>query len=273
MGADVVNLCSLSPTEKHSQMEATMGFLPDDYQAPERNEGGAYFKPKKGDNRVRILSSAIFGYQYWNDQNKPVRSKKHPGSPVDRRINDQGKPEAIKFFWACVIWNYELQAVAIWEFTQGSIQRAIENLNDSEEWGDPREYDLTIKRSGEGLDTEYAVIPSPPKPLTDAVKQVYTAANIDLTALYRGENPFGGESATTGMAGRAALMAETLGYFEQLKWSKKACSAYIQKKFKKPTRDELTDQQLAELAFHLIGEIEAIDQALNADLQDVLAAF
>jgi len=241
-----------------------MGFLPDDYQAPERNEGGAYFKPKKGDSKIRILSQPIVGYQYWNDQNKPVRSKKHPGNPADRRINDQGKPEPIKFFWACVIWVAESESVAIWEFTQGSIQRAIENLNDSDEWGDPREYDLTVKRSGDGLETEYAVIPSPPKPLSEAVKQAYSAANIDLTALYRGENPFSGESATTGLAGRTELMAETLAYFEQLKWTKKACSAYIQEKFLVPTRDELTDQQLAELAFHLIGEIEGVEAATAA---------
>ena len=233
-----------------------MGFLPDDYIKPERNEGGAYFKPKKGDNRIRILSQPIVGYQYWNDQNKPVRSKKHPGNPPDRRINDQGKPEPIKFFWACVIWVVESESIAIWEFTQGSIRQAIENLDDSAEWGDPREYDITIKRSGEGLETEYAVIPSPPKPLSDAAKQAYTTANIDLTAIYRGENPFSGESATNGMVSRADLMAETLGYFQQLGWNSKKCSAYIKDRFKVATRDELTDQQLTDLAFHLIGEIE-----------------
>lgn len=178
-----------------------MGFLPVDYQAPERTSGGQYFKPKDGANRIRLLSSPIVGYSYWTPDNKPKRSKQHPGNPSDRRLNDQGKPDPIKFFWALIIWDYGSQQVCIWEFTQGSIQRAIENLNDSDEWGDPREYDLTIKRSGTGLETEYAVIPSPPKAVAADIKAAYEACGINLTALFRGENPFAGNSESGNRSG------------------------------------------------------------------------
>ncbi len=57
---------------------------------------------------------------------------------------------------------------------------------------DPREYDLTINRKGQKLDTEYTVQPSPSKPLSADVKAAYEAKPINLEALFEGANPFEG---------------------------------------------------------------------------------
>lgn len=61
---------------------------------------------------------------------------------------------------------------------------------------------------------------------------------------------------------RSELMQETGELFKQLKWSSKACAAYIQEKYRVPTRNEMTTEQLSDLAFQLIGEIETIEAAL-----------
>jgi hypothetical protein len=46
----------------------------------------------------------------------------------------------------------------------------IYDLVENADWGDPDSYDITIKRTGTGLDTEYSVAPSP-KTKLDADKQ------------------------------------------------------------------------------------------------------
>ena len=59
------------------------------------------------------------------------------------------------------MWNYQDSAVQISELTQFTIQSAIADLVESEDWGDPRGYDLTVNRKGKSLETEYTVQPSP----------------------------------------------------------------------------------------------------------------
>lgn len=41
----------------------------------------------------------------------------------------------------------------------------IFDLKENEEWGDPEEYDITMKRTGEGTDTKYTFMPSAKKSL------------------------------------------------------------------------------------------------------------
>jgi hypothetical protein len=48
-------------------------FLPTNYEVPVSD--GNYMKLKIGENRFRVLSSAIVGYEYWTKDNKPVRSR------------------------------------------------------------------------------------------------------------------------------------------------------------------------------------------------------
>lgn len=176
-----------------------MGFLPSVEKRPVRpsSGGGNYFRPNNGKNKVRILSDAVLGYLYWNTQGKPVRSVDHPGNPTDIRISDKtGSPESIKFFWAMVVWDYEKEQLGIWEVTQGTIQDQIEAIADNEDWGHPRDYDLTITRTGEGLGTKYNVQPSPKKAVSKEIVDAYKEAAINLKALFVGGNPFEGGGST-----------------------------------------------------------------------------
>ncbi|MBW4469200.1 MAG: hypothetical protein KME45_02945 [Stenomitos rutilans HA7619-LM2] len=169
-----------------------MGFLPAVESRPVRTSGGGnYFRPQDGKNKVRILSDATVGYVYWNNQNKPVRSMEHPGNPTDIRLSDKtGKPESIKYFWAMVVWDYAKEQLAIWEITQVSVQDQLEAFYDNDEWGHPNGYDITISRSGNGMDTKYTVQPSPAKPAAKDTITAYKEAAINLEALLTGDNPF-----------------------------------------------------------------------------------
>lgn len=159
-----------------------MTFLPTDYEAPS-NEGN-YFRFKKGENRFRILSSAIVGFEYWNRDNKPVRQvQAWEEVPEDAKKNDNGGFQ--KHFWAFVVWNYDAKKAQIMEITQITIQNAIGAYVDNSKWGDPKAYDFLIEAKGDGLEREYTVIAEPhtPAPKVDI-------SQINLTALFLSEDPF-----------------------------------------------------------------------------------
>ena len=161
-------------------------FLPENYEAPKSESG--YMKLKQGENRFRVLSSAIVGWEYWN---KPIRSKEpFEGTPADARLN-QGKFSP-KHFWAFVVWSYQDKKIQILQLTQAGIQRDIEGFVQDADYGDPKTYDTLIKREGETLnDTKYNVIPKPPKPTDPEILNAYKEMTINLPQLYVGGNPFG----------------------------------------------------------------------------------
>lgn len=156
-------------------------FMPVGYEAPKT--GGKYLKLEKGENKFRILSKPIIGWEDWKD-NKPMRS----------RMNDKPSPHdptrPVKHFWAFTVWCYKTSEIKVMEITQRTIQSAIETLSKDSDWGSPFGYDLKIIRSGEGMETEYQVNPAPHKPLHPNIELAKHNTPINLDALYSGGDPF-----------------------------------------------------------------------------------
>ena len=126
-------------------------FLPSNYKVPVSQNGG-YMKLQTGKNKFRILTSPVIGYEYWKeieDGRKPVRVR------MDVKVspNELGEDGVLKHFWAMVVWNYSVGEIQILEITQKNIQKAIKELASDEEWGSPLEYDLTITKEVEKLET------------------------------------------------------------------------------------------------------------------------
>lgn len=157
-------------------------FLPEQYVMPAADSN--YFRLEKGTNTFRVLGSAIVGYEYWNTANKPVRSKTMWESiPSDARLdNGQFKP---KHFWAFPVYNYKTKKVQVMEVTQKTIMAAIQALVSNSKWGAPMGYDITVTREGDGLETEYTVMPEPHSPAPEV-----SASGIKLEALFEGGDPF-----------------------------------------------------------------------------------
>jgi hypothetical protein len=153
-------------------------FLPENYKAPEGN----YMKLQEGENTFRVLSSAIVGYEYFNKDSKPVRSK----TPFTNTPADIKEGGSIKHFWAFVIYSYRAEKAQILEITQVSIQTAIKAFVQNPKWGDPKGYDITITRNGSGLDSEYTTIPNP----HEAFPTDLMIPAVNLEALYTGADPF-----------------------------------------------------------------------------------
>lgn len=137
----------------------------------------------QGKNKFRILSPLTVGYEYWNTDNKPVRSREMPTDTSDGKVEEDGKVR-VNYFWAVVVYNYQTEAIETLQLTQKGIQKYVTGLLNDAEWGDPRNYDLVVTREGEGLSTKYTVSASPHKELDPAIKEAYESADIDLNQLF-----------------------------------------------------------------------------------------
>lgn len=85
-----------------------------------------------------------------------------------------------KYAW--VVWNYGEKKAQV--FSQGvSVFKQFSELVD--EWDEPTNYDCTIKRTGEMLETRYSVTPSP-KSIGLTKEDEKACAAIDLLAAVKG---------------------------------------------------------------------------------------
>lgn len=161
--------------------------LPDNYEVPQKS--GNYMKFQDGENKFRILTSAIVGWEGWLDTTEGGRK------PIRHRMNEpfnteEIEPETIKHFWAFVVWNYKEEKVQILEITQKGIQKSLSALEKSKDWGSLLDYDILVSKSGQKLETEYSVNPVPPKPLNKDIKDAFESVEVDLEKLFTGEDPF-----------------------------------------------------------------------------------
>ena len=178
-------------------------FLPENYEAPKTS--GYYMKLQEGENRFRILSRPILGWEDWQDK-KPVRFRFHekPLKPIDPK-----KP--IKHFWSMIVWNYNEEEIQILHLTQATIRKNLEALCADQDWGAPYFYDLKIVKTGEGMETEYALNPIPHKTLHPMVEDRFNERKCYLEALFDNEDPFNKELTvyTPGIFREEQLMTES----------------------------------------------------------------
>lgn len=174
--------------------EVMSEFLPEDYNVPSGE--GNYMKLEQDENKFRILQNPILGYELWINK-KPKRYTMDEqisiedveNSDIDERT---GEPRLPKHFWAMVVYNYNAKRIQILELTQKTILRTIKGLSRSKDWGSPLNYDISVVRDGKGLETNYEVIPSPPKEIDKEVKEVWSKLKdkIDINKLFTGDDPF-----------------------------------------------------------------------------------
>lgn len=159
-----------------------MNFLPQDYEAP--RSSNYYMKLVDGENRFRILSQPVLGWEDWIDK-KPVRYRMEdkPAKP-----HDPAKP--IKHFWSFIVFNYAAEEIQILHLTQATIRHAIEDLCKDKDWGHPSGYDIKIVKKGQMVDTSYTINPVPHKPLDDYIVKCFEERRCNLEALYDSADPF-----------------------------------------------------------------------------------
>jgi hypothetical protein len=166
-------------------------FLPKDYKTPPSR----FMKFTSDKTTIRVLSSAVVGYEYWTDDEKFVRSKTRPiGTPKNIQLDAEGKPDTVKHVWLFMVYNFNEDYIQLLKVTQAQIRSGIMDLVSNEEWQDPKGYNITINRSGQGKQSRYSVTPGSKEPLDPKILKEYKALNINLDGWFDGLDPFNPES-------------------------------------------------------------------------------
>lgn len=156
--------------------------------------GGGYTKLEEGQTKLAFLGDVIEGYEYWTEDNKPVRSKtkfEEPleGVKIEKDKDGNEKPAKQRYFWAAPVYNFATESFETFQISQKGIRDELASLEANEDWGNPiGAYTITITRKGSGFDTKYSVVPNPKKDgeLNDIIKK-YKDSPIDLDSLFASE--------------------------------------------------------------------------------------
>ena len=156
----------------------------------------------KSGNKVkfRVLSDFITGKCVWGEpEGKRVCTRVRTGEAIPVAAigfnEKQGRPEPIRQFLAAVVYNYATDQVEIFETDKSTIIGQIVEIESNDDWGDSKNFDLSISKTGEGMETKYSVLPSPGK-LTKKVDW----SGVNLEALFSGGDPFEEVSADSNLA-------------------------------------------------------------------------
>ena len=143
-----------------------------------------FFSPNKleegEESRIRLLTAeAVDGWVTWPE----------PGKPIRYRMNDKrGGGKDFKQFYAFIVWNYDINRLQVWEFSQAHVKKSLESLYKNK--GCPTSYDLFVSKHGKGTDTRYILRPSTNHKVEKSIEMVFETTPFNLEALYVGKEPF-----------------------------------------------------------------------------------
>ena len=169
-----------------------MGFLPDSYEAP----AGKYMKFKDGNNEFRVVGNSIVGMELWINKKavRRIMSKPFTRDELEQAdVNKDGSLSTPKHFWAFPVIDMADSTVKVLEVTQKSIQDALRVYVEDKDWGDPKQYNVLVKRGGSGLETSYSVIVKPKKELGNDEQQAWEDVKkkgFDIKELLTSGDPF-----------------------------------------------------------------------------------
>ena len=184
--------------------EQFVNFFEQGHEIPDKRN--QFMKFVQGKNRIRFVGNPISGFVFYgkikredgSEALKPYRRRESEGEfsleemiNRDVRMKPDGEIEGQKYFVMGLVYNYQKEKLQVLEITQKSILKALKSYVESEEYGHPSGYDLTIEKKGDGLNTEYTVVVSPPKPLSAEIENLVGETSCDLQKIFDGEYPLG----------------------------------------------------------------------------------
>lgn len=145
------------------------------------DNGGLYFKPHEGENRIRIVSEPVPIWTYFDqDNNKGVNFLTEDAAKAFAKTLPSGKKVSQRY--AMYVLNRDSKnEVQVAQFGP-QVMKELVSLATSSEYGfdSVPEYDVFIVKKGTGLDTEYTVRPARTNtPLTvEEFEEVQKAENL-----------------------------------------------------------------------------------------------
>ena len=183
---------------------ANINFFEEGHEIPEKRN--QFMRFQQGANKFRFIGNPISGFLFFGkvereDGSETVKPYRRPESEgeftVEEMINREakfqsdGEIEEQKYFVMGLVYNYQKQKLQVLEITQKSILKALKSYIRNEEYGHPSGYDITVSKEGEGLKTDYTIVASPPKPLSEEIENLAGEVSCDLEKVFAGEYPLG----------------------------------------------------------------------------------
>lgn len=158
-----------------------------DYGSMDVKSGDSKFlKLNPGDNRVRICSMPA-EVRYVQTSKKGEKYATKYIESDEQAKEEQAKGKQIKYKYAYIVISRVDGKVYVMEIA-ASVMRQIYTYATNKEYGDPQNYDITVKKEGDGLQTKYTVIPSPKQsPITDEEKKLIKESGYDFSTIYTQE--------------------------------------------------------------------------------------
>ena len=148
-----------------------------------------YMKLEDGKNRFRVLSAPIVWYETWIEEDgkkKPMRSKTKLEKEPENISIGKYWTQFNKYFWSFIVWNYEKEAIQLLNIDKKWLLMDLENYLWTEKKADPRDYDITVVKKGEGTDTKYTLLVDDNEPVAKEITkewkkiEAYVDMNIHL---------------------------------------------------------------------------------------------
>lgn len=177
-------------------------FLPDDYRVPKKRD--QFMKLEPGTHNIRIMTAPIRGWVFFSEPIedghkvlRPVRRTEELGDftaeemiAASAKTNEKGELEGSRHFWILLVYNYALKRFQVLEITQVKLLDQLMALYKNEHYGDMRDYDIAITRTGTGKnDSKYNAIPAPPKLLAAEIQEQFEELKYNLNAILDNEYP------------------------------------------------------------------------------------
>lgn len=131
-------------------------------------------------------------WEYFNEDNKPVRSKERPEQKeFEEKCKAWQYGKQMNFVWALPAWDYQQETTVVLQLKKNPLIDGLHRLANDEERGDPTKYDIKIIREGTGkTDTKYALTGVPPKELSEEVKEEIKNNPVNVSVLIDNGDPF-----------------------------------------------------------------------------------
>ncbi len=154
----------------------------DDYDKYDMPSGsGNFLKLEDGDNRIRITTKAMEIPHHDTSKGGKYSTQLCPGKDKCE-LCKENRP--IKFKFAFLVINRKDGKPYVYE-APVTVFRQIVACDTNKEYGDIREYDITISKEGVGRQTAYTIMPSPKKSkLTDEEVRMIAKSGVSLEAAY-----------------------------------------------------------------------------------------
>lgn len=156
-----------------------------------------FLKLKEGANKVRFLPDHLVCYEIFVEvldekqqkKIKPLRKTEPFTAEELSQLVLKDKKEKAKLTLIQLVYDYSGDDFKFLSMNQNSLLNALKEYSQNPDYGNPANYDITISKKGQNLETVYTFMPSPPKPLDKVITKRSKNLNFDLTKLLNNEYP------------------------------------------------------------------------------------